>query len=171
MIQRGEGSERLAVVEARAPQAHSRICSRPEAQLLGALIRTTDVLRNAIEGGIRPWSVSLEQCQILTFLQGARGEGLPTHEIARGLASLNPNVTRTLDKLVAKGLARRDRSGQDRRVVVNRITSRGRRVVQGCEGAFDAILDRLHGFSGADAATLTRLLENIRTRVGEAPKP
>ena len=81
------------------------------------LMRTSDVLHHAVEHALRPWGVSPEQYNVLRILQSAGAEGLPTLEIADRMIARAPNVTRLIDKMIEKGLARRERCGLDRRVV------------------------------------------------------
>src|SRR5690349_17277825 len=78
-----------------------------------SILRTADVLGHAVERAISPFGLSLEQYNVLRILRGAGDSGLPTLEIAARMISRSPNITRLLDKLIDKGLARRARSEED----------------------------------------------------------
>ena len=104
---------------------------------------------------------------------------LPLHRIAQGecdtvaaLArdqSLDPGVmTRALDRLEAKGLVRRERSQQDRRVVRLLLTDAGRAVSQHVPAALAEVLKaNLVGFDGAERQQLINLLQRMVSN-GEA---
>ena len=71
----------------------------------------------------------------------------------------DPDVTRLLDRLEQRGLARRDRECTDRRVVTARITNDGRRLLKELEGPVAALHARQLGPLGdRGLETLRRLL-------------
>src|SRR5712692_4866971 len=78
----------------------------------------------------------------LRILRGAGEGGLPTLEIANRMISRSPNITRLLDKLIAKKLARRIRSRQDRRVVVISITSQGGELLARLDRVVDEVFEK-----------------------------
>ena len=90
---------------------------RPEREVAVTLLRTGEVLRHAVESVLRPWDVSPEQYNVLRILHGAKEGGHPALEIARRMIARSPNITRMIDKMVAKGLTNRERVDSDRRVV------------------------------------------------------
>jgi DNA-binding MarR family transcriptional regulator len=138
---------------------------RPEAELAVVLLRTGDVLHHGIDRALAPHGVSNEQYNALRILKGAGEEGHPTLEIARRLISRSPNITRLVDKLIKKGLARRDRSAKDRRQAVVRITPAGLTFTAQCDRAVDSVLGKLLCLSEAEMKTAVGLLDRIRAAV------
>jgi DNA-binding MarR family transcriptional regulator len=98
---------------------------------------------------------------------------LPLHRIAQGgcdtmaaLArdqSLDPGaMTRALDRLEAKGLLRRERSRQDRRVVKLELTDAGRAVSQQVPAVLAEVLNaHLGGFAESEWQLLIDLLQRM----------
>ncbi|MBF9267309.1 MarR family winged helix-turn-helix transcriptional regulator, partial [Paracidovorax cattleyae] len=81
---------------------------------------------------------------------------------------------RLLDRLEAKGLCRRERSQEDRRVVNLALTEEGHAAAAQLPDMLqDLQRTALHGFSDAEAAAfrryLTRIYENLATRLTPPP--
>ena len=138
---------------------------RPERELAVVLLRTGDVLHHGLTRALAPFDLSTEQYNALRILQGAGDDGHPTLEIARRLVSRSPNITRLLDKLIEKGLARRDRDQADRRQAVVRVTPGGREVLKRCDRAVDAVMRKLLCLAPAELRTAVALLDRVRAAV------
>ena len=138
---------------------------RPEPELAVVLLRTGDVLHHSLSRALAPQGVSHEQYNALRILRGAAEEGHPTLEISRRLVSRSPNITRLVDKLVAKGLARRDRNADDRRQAVVRITPAGLKVTAEGDRAIESVLAKLRRLSAAEMKAAVGLLDRIREAV------
>ncbi len=69
------------------------------------------------------------QYNILRILAGGPPEGYPRGEIINRMIDRCPDVTRLVDPLEKKGLVSRERSQEDRRVVLHRITKKGQDVL------------------------------------------
>lgn len=89
------------------------------------ILRTADVVRRKLEGVFEPYGITGQQYNVLRILRGARPEALPTMEIAERMIEKTPGVTRLVDRLEEKGLARRERSSEDRRCVLCTVTEEG----------------------------------------------
>lgn len=100
----------------------------------------------------RDWvdvDLTMSQLKMMFVLSSARGtagtpNGLRVGEVARGLNVTLPTVTAVMDKLVERGLVRRDEDPLDRRQHVCRLTPDG-----------EALLDRL--MAGRRAFTVALL--------------
>jgi DNA-binding MarR family transcriptional regulator len=143
----------------------TRPFDRPERELAVVLQRTGDVLHHRFDRALAAWGISNEQYNALRILRGAGEEGHPTLEISRRLISRSPNITRLVDKLIAKGLARRDRDTRDRRQAVIRITPPGRELLERCDRAVDDVLDKLRILSAAEIRLAVQLLDRVRGAV------
>src|SRR5262245_22723993 len=137
----------------------------PARQLAVTLMRTGDVLRHAIDSALRPWGVSPEQYNVLRILRGAEEPGLPTLEIAQRMIARSPNMTRMIDKMVARKLAGRERVESDRRVVRIAITPEGKRLLEDLDEAIERVLARLASLNPTRLASLVELLDDVRERL------
>jgi DNA-binding MarR family transcriptional regulator len=62
---------------------------------------------------------------MLRILRGAGVEGVTCSQATERMLSPDPDITRLLDRMEARKLIRRERSKEDRRVVLTRITETG----------------------------------------------
>ena len=103
----------------------------------------------------RDWvdvDLTMSQLKMMFVLSGAMGpgdgsSGLRVGEVARGLRVTLPTVTAVMDKLVERGLVRRDDDPLDRRQHVCRLTSDGKallhRLMAGRRAFTNALLEQL----------------------------
>src|SRR4029453_18362861 len=87
-----------------------------------ALMRTADLVRRTIAGIVGPYDLTPQQYNVLRILRGAGQAGLPTLEIPERMVEQAPGITRLLDRLEKKTWVERERSQEDRRQVICRIT-------------------------------------------------
>jgi DNA-binding MarR family transcriptional regulator len=139
---------------------------RPGQAAVVTIFRTADVLRHAVERPLFPFGVSHEQYNALRILRGAGENGLPTLEISSRMLSRSPNVTRLLDRLIAKKLARRSRPKEDRRVVLVSATPQGLELLSHLDGVVDRVFDNFPPTSKAEMETLLDVLDRIREQMG-----
>jgi DNA-binding MarR family transcriptional regulator len=126
------------------------------------IFRTADVLRHAVERSLSAFSLSEEQYNVLRILRGAGESGLPTLEISTRMLSRSPNITRLIDRLIAKKLARRSRPKEDRRVVIVSITPQGMELLTHLDGVVDKVFDNFPPATKAEMDTLLDVLDRIR---------
>jgi len=109
---------------------------------------------------LKPAGVTPEQYHVLRILQDAGSAGTPLSTIAERSPAGDPDVTRMLDRLEERGLARRARDAADRRVVMARITTEGRQLLRKLEGPVSALHARQLGPLGERGlAEMRRLLQ------------
>jgi DNA-binding MarR family transcriptional regulator len=134
-----------------------------EAEAAVNLVRTADLMLRGMEAALKPWGLSVEQFNVLRILRGAGPAGLPCGEIAARMVTRDPDMTRLLDRLEARGLIGRARDGKDRRVVVSRIRPAGRRMLAAADGPLEAANRRRLGPLGQKRLRqLVALLEAAR---------
>jgi DNA-binding MarR family transcriptional regulator len=126
------------------------------------IFRTADVLRHAIERPLAVFGLSNEQYNVLRILRGAGENGLPTLEISSRMLSRSPNITRLLDRLIAKKLVRRSRPKEDRRVVIASVTSQGLELLAHLDGVVNTVFGSFPTTTGAEMRTLVDVLDRIR---------
>jgi DNA-binding MarR family transcriptional regulator len=126
------------------------------------IFRTADVLVHAIERALSPFGVSNEQYNVLRILRGAGENGLPTLEISSRMVSRSPNITRLLDRLIAKKLVTRRRLKEDRRVVMVCATPQGLELLKHLEAVVDRVFESFPRTTDAEMEMLLHLLDRIR---------
>lgn len=110
----------------------------------------------------------LTYVQWLPLYKLAMNEGNTGACLSRDL-DIDPGaMTRSIDRLEAKGLIRRERSTEDRRVVHLMLTDEGRQVASKMSAVLASVLnDHLSGFSHDEWQTLLGLLTRMLAN-GEA---
>jgi DNA-binding MarR family transcriptional regulator len=126
------------------------------------IFRTADVLRHAVERSLSAFGLSNEQYNVLRILRGAGENGLPTLEISSRMLSRSPNITRLLDKLIAKKLVRRSRPKEDRRVVIVAVTPQGLQLLAHLDGVVDNVFNNFPPTTNAEMESLVNVLDRIR---------
>ena len=107
--------------------------------------------------------LTLQQYNVLRILRGAGRDGLPTLEIAERMIERTPGVTRLLDRLEAKTLVVRERSSEDGRQVLCRITPTGSELLRRLDRPVATLTEsRMAALTAAETAELLRLLDKLR---------
>jgi len=138
-----------------------------EQEALLNVLRTADALMQEIAAVLKPFKLSHSQYNVLRILRGASPDGLACQEISERMISRDPDITRLLDRLEARGLVTRTRDQEDRRVVTARITLEGLRLLEALDELI-AEVDRyaLQHLGEQQLRTLIQLLELARERCG-----
>jgi len=132
-------------------------------EALVTLLRTADALRRALERLVEPHGITLQQYNVLRILRGAGDEGLPTLDVGSRMIEQSPGITRLLERLEAKGLARRVRCPRDQRQVLCYATDAARRLLARLDAPMTAASADLLGPLGeAGMSRLTELLDAAR---------
>jgi DNA-binding MarR family transcriptional regulator len=131
------------------------------------VLRTADVLQQRIAAVLKPFKLSHSQYNVLRILRGAGPEGLACREIGERMLTRDPDITRLLDRLEARGLLTRTRDQKDRRVITARITSEGQGLLEALDQPMAGV-DRqpLQHLGEPQLRTLIQLLELARDRGG-----
>ena len=131
------------------------------------LQRTGDALLHGLEAALKPVGLSPSQYNVLRILRGAEAEGLACREVAKRMVTRDPDITRLLDRLEARGLVIRARDREDRRVITVRITPEGLRLLQELEAPVAELPQlQLGHLDEAQLRTLIELLQMARERAG-----
>jgi DNA-binding MarR family transcriptional regulator len=97
----------------------------PEERLFLALLKAADALGQQAEHLVKSSGLTGTQYNVLRILRGAQPGGLACSAIGDRMISHDPDMTRLLDRMEKRGLIRRERQKDDRRVVKTHITSQG----------------------------------------------
>jgi DNA-binding MarR family transcriptional regulator len=160
-------------------QAHAQTLPL-EAELYLTLQHVADLLLRPVEEALTTAGLSHTQYNVLRILRGAQREaahrrerddgrrsengaefgGLPCGEIAARMITRDPDITRLLDRLEARGLVARSREKKDRRVVQARITAAGIQLLKKLEKPMEAMHHKQ--FAHVPAAHQRQLLEHLK---------
>jgi DNA-binding MarR family transcriptional regulator len=128
-----------------------------------ALMRTADQVAAPMNEVLRAANLSQSQYNILRILRGAGEAGLPCGEISGRMVRRDPDLTRLLDRLEARGLVTRERGTSDRRVVLAFITSEALELLETLDEQVETTLKQtLAHIPVARLRTLLELLEEVR---------
>jgi DNA-binding MarR family transcriptional regulator len=145
---------------------------RLEGEVFIALLRAGDSLLRESEELLKASGLTHTQYNVLRILRGAAREakaqdesgGLACGEIAARMITRDPDITRLLDRLEARGLVARTRQRQDRRVVQARITAAGIKLLRELDAPVEALHKKqLSGIPSRHLETLLQLLDEVRT--------
>lgn len=131
------------------------------------LLRTAAVLGRKEFEFLKAYELTPSQYNVLRILRGAEPEGLICREIGERMVAYDPDVTKLLDRLEARGLLKRQRQQDDRRVIVTRISEEGLNLLKKIDGPMEeraaAILSHM---SQAQLEALNDLLLTARAKSG-----
>ena len=135
------------------------LLTRVKVEMLTAIDREL-----AADKRLAPLELSAAQWVIIANLAGPEGPKSAAN-LCKGISYDAGAMTRMLDRLEAKGLIRRTRSAQDRRLMNLELTEEGRAAYPRMREVSLSVANRfLHGFSKSEARALEgflgRMLEN-----------
>jgi len=135
-------------------------------------------LRMAVARVVEPWArflkttaqLTTHQYNVLRILRGSHPTRLACSDIAERMIERDPDITRLIDRLERRGLVRRSRSRQDRRVVEVGMTDKGLVLVRGLDAHVQRLPKALLGHLGAERVRqLATLLEAVISELGTFP--
>lgn len=130
------------------------------------ITRTAEVLGRQMAEFLKGYALSSAQYNILRILRGAGKEGITCSELGDRLVTRDPDVTRLLDRMETRGLVKRERSKEDRRVVVTTIAKDGLDLVNSMDEPLRSLLKGgLGKLKKKDMLELIELLEQVREAV------
>jgi DNA-binding MarR family transcriptional regulator len=136
---------------------------RIEEEAVLNIARTAEVLGQRTAEFLKGYSLSAAQYNLLRILRGAGEAGATCSQIGERMVSHDPDVTRLLDRLEGRELIARQRSKEDRRVVVTTISRQGLELLSGIDTPLrNFVRDRMGRLKKADLESLIGHLEQIR---------
>ena len=130
---------------------------------IGYLVkRSFALLREIQEPTVAPQGFTFIQYIVLAYLRD--GVAINPKDFCSEFRHDSGSFTRVLDTLAERGFIERERDLQDRRKVELRLTTAGRKAV---EGLIPAVVDKLNSvlgdFTGAEVQELSRLLTKFNS--------
>jgi DNA-binding MarR family transcriptional regulator len=136
--------------------------SSPAEEAMLNLMVAADHMRERADRNLAEYGITQGQYNVLRILRGVYPEGHPRCEIAARMLEKAPDVTRLVDRLEAQELVERDRSEEDRRLSITRITKKGLELLERMQPDVDAV-QRYFGerVSRRDCRELSRICESL----------
>lgn len=136
----------------------------PASASLLAILSTADVLGRELSRTIEPFGITAQQFNVLRILRGSHPDGLAISDIGDRMIHAHPNVTRLVDRVEEKGLAVRERCGDDRRVVRCWISDDGLELLSTMDQPMMEMSARLARCLGPDEhELLINMLDRVRS--------
>ncbi len=107
-------------------------------------------------------NITSQQFNILRILRGA-GQPISTMQIRQRMLDKMSDTSRIVDRLLLKGLVKKDTCPNDKRLVDVSITDKGKKLLEkldACSHQMDAVLSNL---SETEARNFNKLLDKIRS--------
>lgn len=149
------------------PEIYEAGSYEPRESIGNLLGRLRDELTNALDRefaadpALAPWELSWPQLKIIASLESGGGVKSAS-DLCKSISYDAGAMTRMIDRLESKGLIRRERCTNDRRLVYLELTDAGREIwPQMKEVARKNINRFLRGFSRAEARQLESLLRRM----------
>lgn len=129
-----------------------------------SLLRTARKLRRLVRPLLTAYDLTGAQYGTLSRIPL---EGISLTELAESSSSDLATVSGVVERLAKSGLATRERSPADRRVVVIRLTERGKAVVEAIAPQYREVVARVLGKMAPERlAALCDLLDEVERLVG-----
>lgn len=136
----------------------------PEQEAYLNLVRTYEYLAGGFARLFKKHGLSDPQYNALRILRGG-GKPLQVYQIAERMVTPQTDITRLVDRLEKTGFVKRQRCGDDRRVVWVTLTEKGKAVLKKLDGPVMELHQTQFGhLSKRDVRTLSQLLFRSRQR-------
>ena len=126
------------------------------------LIYTSNWMNEKMKAFFDKEDITPQQFNILRILRGA-GKPISTLQIRQRMLDKMSDTSRIVDRLLAKGLVKKNTCNNDKRLVDVSITDKGKKLLERLDllaPEMDAFFSNL---SDADAKLLNKLLDKIRS--------
>ena len=119
-------------------------------------------IANIISKNLKKFDLTSQQYNVLRILRGQKGNSISVNAISGRMIDKMSNVSRLIDKLMAKKLVDRRINIEDRRQVDIVITEKGLKLVEQVEQTEPQMMNHFTQLSEKEAKTLNELLDKYR---------
>ncbi len=127
------------------------------------IVRTHEFLLQRHTEFFKRFQLTPTQYNILRILRGAGEDGITCSACSERMVAADPDITRLLDRLEARGLIRRERGSSDRRVVISRIAPEGLKLLESVDKPLaEFTRERMGRVGRKKLAQLIEILESLR---------
>jgi DNA-binding MarR family transcriptional regulator len=129
--------------------------------MLNLLVAANHV-RERVDRVCEQYGITNAQYNVLRILRGAHPDGYPRCEIACRMIDRASDITRLIDRLEQQKLVVRDRSDEDRRLSITRITQKGLDLLERMMPSLEEVHRHLgERMSLADRREMSRICEGL----------
>jgi len=134
----------------------------PAQEAMLNLFVASATLRRRVEAACKEHDLQFSHHNVLRILRGVHPDGHPRCDIIDRMLDPSPDVTRLIDKLVERGLVKRSRSAEDRRMIIHTITQKGLDLLDQLDPKIREVQDWFdERVSDRDLRRLSRICEGI----------
>ncbi|MBS1597120.1 MAG: MarR family transcriptional regulator [Bacteroidetes bacterium] len=126
------------------------------------LIYTFNWMNEKFDKIFEQFDITQQQFNILRILRGAGGGPLSTLQIRQRMLDKMSDTSRIVDRLIKKGLVKKNICKSDRRLVDVIITEKGKRLLDKIDSTNETMDAILKNLTQADAKNLNQLLDKLR---------
>lgn len=126
------------------------------------ILYTAYWLRDNFTVTLKDHGITLEQFNVMRILKGKHPEPMRVKDIGSRILEKSSNVPRIIDRLVAKKLAKRAPSKDDKRETLVSITNEGITLLEQAVNAVDNVRHETVGMDQEQSKMLNELLEIMR---------
>jgi len=148
-------------------RAHGWTKAAPGMVAVTSLTRAQQLIHQRIDAVLKPFDLTFARYEVLMLLALSSRGSLPMSVIGSRLQVHPASVTSAVERLEKQGFAQRERTESDRRMVLARITSTGRRTSQRATDALNREVFADLGLTQRDLATLNGILAGLRRHEGD----
>lgn len=146
---------------------HEAMAASPALALWWHLARTYHTLSQRFTPYLEGWGITGAQFGVIRCLGEAGEDGMMLTGLSERLMVSCGNITQVVDRLESGGLLQRERSLEDRRVVIARLTLEGQRLYRTVVPAFRRhIVDVLAVSDDEEKRLLADLCEQLNQSLG-----
>lgn len=124
------------------------------------ILYTAYLIKQRIAVLLKPFFITPEQFNVMRILRGKIDTGLSIKEISSRLIEKNSNVSRIIDKLERKSLAKRERSGIDKREVKIHLTKQGLDLINSASKTLSINQNVIFDISEEEAKIVNAIFDN-----------
>lgn len=126
------------------------------------ILYTAYLLKQNLSTALKADGLTIEQHNVLRILKGSHPTELCVKDIASRILEKNSNVPRIIDRLVAKKLAKRTTSKEDKRETLVSLTDKGITTIEHARKVVDQITKDIVMIGDDEARTLNTLIDKMR---------
>jgi DNA-binding MarR family transcriptional regulator len=133
-------------------------------RLIANLHKTDGYIFNYFAQKLAPFDLSVQQYIVLRLLSNVYPDSLTAGQVKEKMTDMNPDLTRLMDRLVAKKLIVREVDPQNRRRLNLRLTEESNRFVETAAVEFSDFESIVSHLTEEEVRTLNTLLDKIRNK-------
>lgn len=143
----------------------SKKITNPNEKLYLNIVFTSIWLEEKTNKIFKVHNITSHQYNVLRILRGNQGNSLPAFEIQERMITKNSNVTRIIEKLIAKKLVNKGFDKTNRRKIAVSISEAGLELLQALDHIICAEYQKLFkNISDSEASIISDFLDQIRAK-------